>query len=389
MSRKTIKSRMQEFEDLKHTDAEGVEYWLAREIMPHLGYTTWENFHGTIRKAMISVESTDLEPDLVFRKITNHYKSRNRYGKFDRKRIDYEVTRYGCYVIAQNGDSSKEAIASAQAYFAVQTIRQEQYDQLPADAKRLYVRRQVVDRNKLLNKAASSSGVTDYVQFHDAGYQGLYGMRNYQVANRKGLGKDKLLDRAGTTELAANLFRVTQTEEQLNREVVKGKRIGQHQAGQVHQNVGREVRGAIEKIGGTLPEDLPPEPHIKEIEKRLKAEDKRRLTPAEKPTKLSGGFAGNLKRMAQAPSVQPVQAPDADATELWERLLVATKTKYSVSVCLQKTKPKRLTKARFTLVTQSEFFQTKLMAPAMHALVEETVEKILGWKVQVVVNLES
>ena len=269
MSSKSILDRLRGFEDIKHIDDNGVEYWSARELMTHFGYDTWENFDVVIRRARTSAKTSSTDGIVPFRDVTNRYKRRNRWGEYETEKRDYHLTRAACYVVAQNGDPSKPAIAGAQAYFAQQTIRQEQYDKLPADLKRLYVRLEVTDKNKQLNVAAKSSGVTDFANFHDAGYQGLYGMRLAEIVQKKDIGKDKLLDRAGTTELAANLFRITQTEEQLSKQLDRGRRIGQTSANLLHREVGQKVRQTIKEIGGTMPENLLPEPHIKDVIRRV------------------------------------------------------------------------------------------------------------------------
>lgn len=300
--RKSLADRLRGFEEIKQVDENGVEYWSARDLMALYGYSKWDEFDKAINRAKQSLAATDLDIGVAFRDARKSYISRNRWGESTATKVDYHISRYGCYLVAQNGDPRKDAIAGAQAYFTVQTIRQEQYDKLPADQKRLYVRQQVIDKNKQLNSAASQHGVTDYVSFHDAGYIGLYTMPHWAIARRKGIGKDRVLDRAGTTELAANLFRVTQTEEQLKKELGQNRKLGQAKASEVHMRVAAKVRGAIKEIGGTMPEDIAPEPHIKELERKLKAEQALPAKSAEKPLKISNpkGFDDTMGKIAQA-----------------------------------------------------------------------------------------
>lgn len=253
-----------DFEAIKKVDENGIEYWEARELMPLLGYAKWKNFEDVvIKKAKIACEKSG-------QTISNHFADASKKVSIGsgakRERKDYKLSRYACYLIGQNGDPTKQEIANAQTYFAIQTRRQEVFQQLNEDGKRLYVREQVKDHNKKLFATAQKAGVSNFGRFNDAGYLGLYGMRLADVKSKKGLGKDNLLDRAGATELAANLFRVTQTDEKIRKDEVKG----QYRADETHKNVGKKVRKAIEDIGGTMPENLPAEPHIKELEKKQK-----------------------------------------------------------------------------------------------------------------------
>lgn len=236
-----------------------------------MGYTSWENFQNAIKRAQKSFVTSEITK---YYNINDHFrkvmKMVNIGSKARREQEDFELSKYACYLIAQNGDPNKPEIALAQSYFNIQTFRQEQFQSMSDEEKRLHVRAQVIDNNKTLFDSAKSSGVQNFGKFNDAGYRGLYGMRAKELAKKKNIGKDKILDRAGTTELAANLFRITQTNDRLQNELSNENIIGEQKADSIHFMIGGKVRQTIKDIGGTMPENLPPEVHIKEIEKKIK-----------------------------------------------------------------------------------------------------------------------
>ena len=257
------------FDDIRHDDTSR-EFWSARELQKILGYASWGKFQNAINRAKKSFEASKITK---YYNINDHFRQVGkliRAGKgAERTVVDFELSKYACYLIAQNGDPDKPEIAQAQAYFNIQTFRQEQFQSMSDEEKRLHVRTQVIDNNKTLFDSAKSSGVRNFGKFNDAGYRGLYGMSAKDLASKKNLGKDKILDRAGTTELAANLFRITQTNDKLQNELASGKKIGEQKADSIHFMIGGKVRQTIKDIGGTMPENLPPEIHIKEIEKKV------------------------------------------------------------------------------------------------------------------------
>lgn len=253
------------FEEIKKIDKNGVEFWEARELMKILGYVEWRKFEGVIEKAKESCKKSNQTIQYHFVDAGKMIKIATGSAKETFRKInDYYLTRYACYLIAQNGDPRKKEIAVAQTYFAIQTRKQEIFQQLDADGKRLFIRNEVKTSNKQLFQTAKNAGVFNFGQFNDSGYIGLYGMRVPQIKKKKQIGKDDVLDRAGTTELAANLFRITQTDEKIKKENIRG----QWPASKTHFVVGQKVRKSIEDIGGTMPEDLPPEKNIKQIKKQ-------------------------------------------------------------------------------------------------------------------------
>ena len=262
------------FESIRQTDEKGVEFWFARDLQPVLDYSTWQKFFQVVQKAYTSCKQAGQNPDDHF----NHVVKMVSIGSgADRKINDLKLSRYACYLIVQNGDPTKPVIAHGQAYFAIQTRRQElsddeEFRKLKEDEKRVFLRNELKSHNKQLVEAAQSAGVKtnlDFAIFQNHGYKGLYGGLDAQmIKDRKGLKKsEQILDHMGSTELAANLFRATQTEEKLRREQIETKNA----ANQAHFEVGSKVRKTIKELGGTMPEDLPKPPDsIKQIEKQNK-----------------------------------------------------------------------------------------------------------------------
>lgn len=263
------------FESIKHINEYGNEFWYARELQSILEYTEWRNFQKLIEKAQTACENSDMAVDECFVEVNKTSPMPNGGVKLI---DDYILSRYACYLIVMNGDPRKEVIAVGQTYFAVKTRQQElidHYDELSEDQKRLAIRKEMKAHNKSLAEAAQKAGVIksyDFAIFQNYGYQGLYGgLGAKEIHARKGLKEnEQILDHMGSTELAANLFRATQTDEKLRRENIRGK----EKANQTHYEVGRKVRQTIAELGGTMPEDLPtPEKSIRQIE----SEQKKRL----------------------------------------------------------------------------------------------------------------
>ena len=260
----------QTFEDIKHIEENGIEFWYARELQVVLNYKEWRKFENVIKKAKEACENTGIS---VFDHFVEVDKMVQIGSGAERKQKDYKLTRYACYLIAQNGDSRKKVIALAQTYFAVQTRKQEinekEYSMLTEDEKRFYQRNLTRKGNYSLNQTAKKSGVKNFDKFHNAGYKGLYnGETADDIAKRKGLRyREDILDNMGSEELAANLFRITQTESRLKRDKVDGEK----KACDTHNKIGKIVRKAIKEAGGTMPEDLPtPKKSLKQLEKENK-----------------------------------------------------------------------------------------------------------------------
>ena len=264
---KEIDNNNKSFEDIKHIDENGIEFWYARELMPILQYSKWENFKKVIEKAMIACKNSGISIKDCFLDVRKPIIS----GKGKEEFIeDYKLNRYACYLIAQNGDSRKKVIALAQTYFAVQTrkqeITEEEYGMLTEDEKRFYQRNLTRKGNYSLNQTAKKAGVENFDKFHNAGYKGLYnGETADDIAKRKGLRyREDILDNMGSDELIANLFRISQTEQKLRKDNIQGEK----EANSTHYDVGKKVRKSIADIGGTMPEDLPtPKKSLKQLEK--------------------------------------------------------------------------------------------------------------------------
>lgn len=262
------------FENIKHSDDEGNEFWLARQLANVLEYSQYRHFIPVIERAKEAcINSGQPVADHIEDVLTMV-----DIGSGAKRQVeDFRLSRYACYLIVQNGDPAKPVIANGQTYFAMQTRRQELADdvkfaQLSENEKRLAIRNELTTHNKHLAAAAKDAGVEtslDYAIFQDHGYKGLYGgLGNKEIHARKGLKKSqKILDHMGSTELAANLFRATQAEEKLRRDGVRGKQ----KANQTHFEVGHKVRQTIDELGGTMPENLPkPESSIQQIESAKK-----------------------------------------------------------------------------------------------------------------------
>jgi DNA-damage-inducible protein D len=263
----------QNFEEIKHINDDGIEFWYARELSKVLEYTDWRNFVKVINKAKEACINSSNE-------VSEHIVEVNRVlnvGNNAKMEVyDFMLSRYACYLIVQNADPSKEVVALGQTYFTIQTRRQELLDEkvksLSEDEKRLKLRNQVKDGNKLLSDTVYEIGARtnkEFAKFHNEGYKGLYGGEGVnQIKNRKGIKKnDNILDFMGSTELAANWFRITQTDEALKND----KTQTLNEANKTHNKVGKEVRKTMIRVSGTKPEDLPtPEKSIKQLEKEEK-----------------------------------------------------------------------------------------------------------------------
>lgn len=256
------------FESIKHTSNDGNEFWYARELATVLEYVEWRNFAKVLNRAMLACKNSGYQTSDHFVEVNKIVEA----GVSSKPVIDFKLTRYACYLIVQNGDPRKEVIALGQTYFAIQTRRQEVADYfnlLDEDNKRLVIRGDIKQWNQMLAESAHNAGVIsdeEYAAFQNAGYMGLYGgLKVEDIHKKKGLKKsDRILDYMSSPELIANLFRISQTEEKLK----KDKVATADAANEIHFIVGKEVRGTIERVGGTMPEDLPvPSKSISSIER--------------------------------------------------------------------------------------------------------------------------
>ena len=255
------------FDDIKHIDEYGNEYWLARELQKVLEYKEWRNFRKVIDKAVLSAKNSFVNEEDWVVEVNKPIKTGKGKEEFIK---DYKLSRYICYLIVENADPSKEVVALGQTYFAIQTRRQEindkEYELLTEDEKRIYQRNLTKKGNYSLNITAKNVGVRNFDKFHNYGYKGLYnGETANDIAKRKGLRyREDILDNMGSDELIANLFRISQTEQKLR----KDNTLGEYNANKVHYNIGKNIREVIAKNGGIMPEDLPtPEKSLKKIEK--------------------------------------------------------------------------------------------------------------------------
>jgi DNA-damage-inducible protein D len=266
-----INQHHQTFEGIRQFDDEGNEYWLARQLAKVLEYSEYRHFLPVIERAKDACRNSNHQVEDHFEDLLDMVE----IGSGAKRQIaDVRLSRYACYLLVQNGDPSKPVIANGQTYFAIQTRRQELRDsgnfgQLSEDDRRILLRSELATHNKSLAAAAKDAGVEtnlDYAIFQDHGYKGLYGGRGAkEIHVIKGLKKSqKILDHMGSSELAANLFRATQTEEKLRRDKVQGK----VHANQTHFEVGKKVRQTIQELGGAMPENLPvPDESIQQLER--------------------------------------------------------------------------------------------------------------------------
>ena len=255
------------FEDIKHLDNRGNEYWFARELQNILGYHQWRSINDLIERAKVACQESKYNID-------DHFAVQRKMIKLakgaTRNVVDYKLSRYACYLIVMNGNPKKEIIALGQTYFAIQTRKQElnekEYSELTEDEKRFYQRDLTRKGNYSLNIAARNAGVKNFDKFHNSGYKGLYnGETANDIAKRKKLRyREDILDNMGSDKLIANLFRISQTEQKLKNENIKIE----NEANKTHYEVGKAIRNTIKKLGGTMPEKLStPEKSLKALEK--------------------------------------------------------------------------------------------------------------------------
>lgn len=261
-----------QFETIKRIDDNGAEFWSSRDLAKALEYTDYRNFLTAIGKAKIACENSG-------EVIHNHFVEANEMvviGSGAEKSIEtVYLSRLACYLIVQNSDPTKVAVAKGQTYFAIQTRKQEVSDNLVEDNKRVFLREEIKKHNTSLTKTAKSAGVQNYAIFQNSGYKGLYGgMTTQDIHKRKKLNKSQqILDHMNSEELAANLFRATQTDAKIRRENIKGE----SNANLVHFEVGQKVRNTIANIGGTMPENLPVADGVGKAKTRIKKFERQRL----------------------------------------------------------------------------------------------------------------
>jgi DNA-damage-inducible protein D len=278
MNDKTIDEFIKKLEEKSHRDENGIEFWYARQLQEILEYVSWDKFQLPLKKAKNACQDSGIDVDCNF----SHVGKIVETGVATKEINDYKLSRYACYLIAQNADTRKKIVAFAQTYFAVQTRRQEiddlELNKLSENEKRIHLRHDIKKHNNILSSVAKGAGVVeplDYAMFQNAGYKGLYdGKTKQDIAKHKGLSKkDDILDHMGSEELGANIFRITQTAAKIEREKIKGKQ----QANIAHFEVGKKIRQTIEEIGGTMPENLPVAENIKRLEQKQKKLAKSKL----------------------------------------------------------------------------------------------------------------
>lgn len=260
------------FEIIKKFDDEGVEYWSSRDLAKVLEYSDYRKFLAVIERAKTACKNSG---EVIHNHFV-HVDEMVEIGSGAERGVEtIYLSRYACYLIVQNSDPTKVIVAKGQTYFAIQTRRQEQADNLVEDNKRVFLREEMKKHNTSLSKTASKAGVQNYAIFQNSGYKGLYGgLTMRDIHNRKGLKKSQsILDHMNSEELAANLFRATQTEAKITRENIKG----QSDANLAHYHVGQKVRNTIQNLGGTMPEELPRVDGIGKAKTRIKSEEKKKL----------------------------------------------------------------------------------------------------------------
>lgn len=250
------------FEDFKNHDENGIVYWWASDLMKMLGYPSMQSFMSVLGRTTKAFISLNID---YFKNIIQENRVIN-----DEQIQDFRMTRFACYMAVMNGDPKKKEVAFAQAYFAEQTKKFEDIVSNKSEFDRVLIREEIKDGNKSLSSVAEHSGIEDYAKFQNAGYLGMYNMYNFQLAKKRQIETKKLFDTMGRTELAANLFRITQTEERIKSQNI----VGQNNLENAHYTIGRAVRNLIIKNAGVKPEQLPQENALPDVKKRIKTEYK-------------------------------------------------------------------------------------------------------------------